>query len=196
MNQEQILVGLAGAIGVAMVLYLTWLLGIFDWSPRKWFRRGPGDQFVASLESVLDSLLDAKAREWKEELKGFRDLDTLRAEKRALQDRVDGLTVEMDKARRTIDREREEIEFQLGLEKQRRDQEHEFATSKLDHTRLQLEAEKGVAIREAQVMARTEALKVAAEQQGAFLARQEKLIETLTDALPKAEILAKIGNAG
>ena len=51
-----------------------------------------------------------------------------------------------------------------------------------------------MAIREAEVKAREEALKVTSVQQEAFLEKQAELIETLTEALPKAEILARIGN--
>ena len=181
-----------------IALASLWMLnrvGLFDgFSIREWFRRGSSKRFADTLESTLDSLLDAKAKEWQSELQGFRDLDTLRAEKRRLEDQVASLTEETATARREIERERKEIEFELGLEKQRRDQEHGFAKDKLTQAGARLEAEKAVAIREARVKAREEALEVVGEQNRAFLDKQAELIETLTDALPKAEILAKIGN--
>lgn len=186
-------------ICLTLIVFVSWLIISLagpseGWSIRQWFRRGSSKRFSDALESTLDSILDAKAQEWQSELQGFRDLDAVRAEKRRLEDQVATLTQDMDTARREIAREREEIEFELGLEKQRRDQEHEFATGRLSQATVRLEAEKAVAIREASVQAREEALEVVGEQNKAFLEKQAELIETLTDALPKAEILAKIGN--
>ena len=180
---------------ISVLLWIMSPAGRFDgWSIRQWFRRGSSKRFSDALESTLDSILDAKAKEWQSELQGLCDLDEVRAEKRRLEDQVATLTQDMDTARREIERERKEIEFDLGLEKQRREQEHEFATTKLDQAEKRLEAEKAVAIREASVKAREEALQVVGEQNRAFLEKQAELIETLTDALPKAEILARIGN--
>lgn len=190
------MVGLITVGAGAAVILFAWLVSylLANGLPdiRKWFRRGPGDQFASALESTLDGWLDSKAAEWRADLQGFKDLDALRAEKARLEDRVAELGDEMTTARRDIAREREEVEFQLGLEQRRSEQDQKFAGEELTVAREQLEAEKLVAVREAKVEAREEALTVGAALQTEALGRQEKLIETLTEALPKAELLAKV----
>lgn len=159
---------------------------------RGWFRRGSGDRYAKGLEDALDSMLDRKVAEWRDDLQAFKDVDTLRAQRNKLVDQVDSLAVEIEKARKDVEREREEIEFDLGLEKRRQEQDHSFAQEELENQRKSFEAEKDLAVRGARIEAREEALKVAAEQNTEFLDRQEEMIKTLVKALPKAEILAKL----
>ena len=194
---EGLLLGPSG-VGFWVVVLVTvalsaWLADRGLPNLRSWFRRGAGDRLSKGLEDALDSMLDRKVAEWRDDLQAFKDVDSLRAERDRLQDQVDDLDDTMQEAKDALAREREEIEFKLGLEKRRRDQEHEFAEAGLERQRTELESEKLLAVRAAKIEAREEALEVAAKQNQDFLGRQEKLIETLTDALPKAKILAKLG---
>ena len=193
-DSQGVIAVLCGTLAFLWFMY-HWSEGRYDgFSIRQWFRRGSTKRYADALEETLDGLLDRKVEEWREELQGFRDMDSLRASKRRLEDQVASLTEDMDSARRDIHRERKEMEFDLGLEKQRRDQEQEFAEQRLTEAEARLGAEKDVAIREASVQAREEALTDGSAQSKLFLDKQAELIETLTDALPKAEILARIGN--
>ena len=183
-------------VWVAVVLIILALLAVCGDieipSFRSWFRRGAGDRLSRGLEDALDLMLDRKVAEWRDDLQAFKDVDSLRAERDKLQKQVTELGSQMADARDEIDRERDEIEFNLGLEKRRQQQDADFAHEGLEHQRLQLDSEKEVAVRLARLEAREEALKETAEQQQMFLDKQAELIETLTDALPKAEILARL----
>ncbi len=177
---------------ISGILFFEVLVNNPHSSIASWFRRGAGDRFSKGLEDALDSMLDRRVAEWRDDLRAFRDVDKLRAQRNDLQDQVDVLSKKMAVARDDIERERQEIEFDLGLEKRRQAQDHDFAQEELGGQRKSLEAEKDLAVRSARIEAREEALKVAAEQNTEFLDRQEKMIETLVAALPKAEILAKL----
>ena len=193
MSEHQIVAVCVTGFAVVVILWLTWCMGAWEFpSLRPWFRRGTGDRYAKGLEDAMDSMLDRKVAEWRDDLQAFKDVDSLRAERDSLVEQVDALAETMESARQDVEYERHEIEFKLGLEKRRQEQDAEFAQESLDHQRGQLDSEKEVAVRLARVEAREEALKETAEQQQMFLDKQAELIETLTDALPKAEILARL----
>lgn len=150
-----------------------------------------------AIENVLDSKLS-------ETVTALNSVGALTEQKRKLTEQVHGLGLQVTQLQDEIKREREEmqaeikrerlsVEHKLGLEKMRQEQDAKLAEAEVEAQRRRITTEMELAVREARLEAQAAATEEAREQMGAFLDRQERMIDTLLGAVPSAQFLQRTG---
>lgn len=142
-----------------------------------------------AVESAIGRVLKEHASATTDELAALGTIRKLRTERDKLTDSI----AELELKHAQSDRE---IEHKLGLARIRQEAESDIAEQKLEAREEQMVAMQAVAVGEAKVAAKEEAMKKADELLGAQVERMERLVDTLVKALPTAELVSTVAMAG
>lgn len=140
----------------------------------------------AAVEAAIERVLKEHASATTDEITALGTIRKLRTER-------DNLTEDISDLKVRHKQEEREIEHKLGLARLRQEAEAELAEDKMDAREKQMTAMQSVAVGEAKVAAKEEAMAKADELLGAQVERMERLVDTLVKALPTAELVASIG---
>lgn len=140
-----------------------------------------------AVKEAIEKVLREHANATTEEIAALGTIRQLRSTKERLEEEI----AELKRQKKEDERE---ITHKLGLARLRQEAEAELAEEKLEAREEQMEREQEVAVKEARVAAKEEAMKRADELLGQQVERMERLVDTLVSALPKAEMIARMGN--
>jgi len=139
-----------------------------------------------AVEDAVRRVLKEYSEATTEEIAALGTIRKLRNEKEKLTEQISDLKLENRQTER-------EINHKLGLAKLRQEAEAELADGRLDAREEQMDKMRDVAVGEAKIAAREEAMKKADELLGEQVKRMERMVDTLVKALPSAEMVIAIG---
>lgn len=148
-----------------------------------------GTQIELDIASSIERVMEGKLRE---AFAAIGSVEELASQKAKLTSELHRLQREKETLSEDMTREKLTMEHKLGLERRRQEQDAGLAAAAIDAERVHLKSVMEIGIREAKVEAREEALKETRELMGEQIEGLTGLVDTLTKALPSAEIIAKV----